>query len=90
MAPTWSPDGKQLLFDFYVKDERRIGLVNADGTGFRYVQESEPKHASYWSSAWAADGKSFYAQDMDSLYKLDLNAKASRNGPLRKSCPTAA
>ena len=75
MVARWSPDGKQLLFDYYTNNERRIGLVNVDGTRFRYVQASEPKHQSYWAAAWAADGKSFFAEDMKYLYRLDLNAK---------------
>ena len=49
METHWSPDGKKLLFEFYVNNERRIGVVNADGSGFHYVQESEPKHKDYWS-----------------------------------------
>jgi len=87
MDPRWSPDGTRLLLDYYVKDERRIGLVNADGTGFRYVQESEPKHMSYWAAAWAAGGQSFFAEDMENLYLLDLNAKILKKWPIEKLVP---
>src|SRR5215471_4306555 len=40
LQPVWSPDGTKLLFYLYVNSEMQIGLVNADGTGFRFVQKS--------------------------------------------------
>ncbi len=87
MEARWSPDGKRLLFDYYTDNERRIGLVNADGSGFRYVQQSEPKHQSYWAAAWAADGQSFFAEDMANLYRLDLNAKVLKKWAIEKLVP---
>jgi len=87
MEPRWSPDGKRLLFNFYVNDERRIGVVDADGTGFHYVQESEPKHQTYWAADWAADGQSFFAEDMENLYRLDLDAKVLKKWAIDKLVP---
>jgi TolB protein len=65
----------------------RIGVINADGTGFRYVQEGEPKHKDYWAAAWAADGKSFFAEDMENLYQLDLNGKVLKQWKVEKLVP---
>ncbi len=59
MEATWSPDGTKLLFYFYVKDEMRIGTINADGTGFRYIQESQPKYVSYWGRPGLRMGNRF-------------------------------
>ncbi len=87
IEPSWSHDGKQLLYGFYVTDAWHIGVINADGTGFRDVQRSEPKHHDYWSKAWAADGKSFYTQDMVNLYQLDLNAKVIKQWVIEKLIP---
>lgn len=33
--PDWSPDGSQIVFSNLIKD--RIGIINADGTGLRYL-----------------------------------------------------
>lgn len=87
MGARWSPDGRQLLFEYYVNNERRLGTVNADGTGFHDIQESEPKHKDYWGEAWAADGKSFFAEDMENLYLLDLNAKVLKKWPIATLVP---
>lgn len=75
MVPRWSPDGTRLLFDYYANDERRIGVINADGSGFAPVPDTTPAHRNYWSAAWAADGRTFFAQDMEQLYRLDLQGK---------------
>lgn len=87
MDARWSPDGKRLLFDYYVNNDRHIGLVNADGTGFRDVQASESKHQNYWAAAWAGDGQSFFAEDMENLYRLDLDAKVLKKWSIEKLVP---
>ena len=88
MDAVWSPDGKQILFDYYTKNnaERRTGIVNADGTGFRDVQKSQP-YKSYWAATWAADGQSIFAEDMDFLYQLDLDAKVLKKWKIEKIVP---
>ena len=51
------------------------------------MQESEPKHKDYWAETWAADGKSFFAEDMESLFLLDLNAKVLKKWTIEKLIP---
>jgi TolB protein len=73
MAAVWSPDGSRILFTFYNKaGEMRIGIVDADGSGFHDVLAGT-KYRAYWAPAWAADGKSIYGEDMESLYRLSLD-----------------
>jgi len=72
-SPAWSPDGAQIAFYIYKNDDWHIGLVNADGTGFRYVKKAGPNHRTLWGAAWAADGKSLFCQDLDVLYRIDLD-----------------
>lgn len=74
-SPVWSPDGKQIAFYIFTDGDWHIGLVNADGTGFRTVKKSAPNHRTFWGAAWAADGKSLFCQDLDVLYRIDLHGK---------------
>lgn len=67
-SPRFSPDGKSILFSFYAGSSRDIGLVGADGSGFRAVlsgahDERDPE--------WSPDGKSFYfASDSTGIYNI--------------------
>lgn len=72
-SPVWSPDGKQLLFQIQAGDDWHVAIIDADGSGFRYVKRAEPDHRSYYSMAWAPDGRGFYCQDLDTIYLLGLN-----------------
>ncbi len=37
--PTWSPDGRQILFASYVNDSSQLFSVNVDGSGLRQVSD---------------------------------------------------
>ncbi|OLD85891.1 MAG: hypothetical protein AUG81_11925 [Verrucomicrobia bacterium 13_1_20CM_4_54_11] len=40
-GPVWSPDGSKLAFSIMAEKEWHLGLVNADGSGFRFVKNAE-------------------------------------------------
>ncbi len=86
-SPLWSPDGSQLLFYIYSDNDWHVGLIKADGTGFRYVKKAESKGHSLWSLAWTPDGQSFYAQDLDSLYRVNLSGGIQKKWTLAKLFP---
>ena len=77
LQPRWSSDGTKLLFYLYLNDDMRIGLIDADGGNFRFVEKPEPKEHGNWGAAWATDGRSFVCEDME---YLDRQGR-SRNGP---------
>lgn len=87
MVPRWSPDGARLLFDYYSSNERRIGVINVDGSEFAGVLDKQPTHRNYWSAAWAADGRTFFAQDMESLYRLDLSGNVVKQWRIEQIVP---
>jgi len=87
MAPRWSSDGLRLLFDYYVDNDRRIGVVNTDGTGFTGVLDTQRPHRNYWSATWAADGRSLFAQDLESLYRLDLAGNVLKQWRIEQIVP---
>jgi len=75
-SPVWSPDGRRIVFYIFSNDDWRIGLVNADGSGFRYVSKGGGNdHRTLWGAAWSADGRSLFCQDLETLYRLDLDGK---------------
>lgn len=87
MEAEWSPDGTKLLFVFYNKaGEMRIGIVNADGSGFRDVLEGK-KYRAYWGATWAADGQSIFGEDMENLYRLGLDGTVLKQWVIEKLIP---
>jgi TolB protein len=74
-GPVWSPDGKQVVFKIFVNDHWRLGLSQADGTGFELIGELSPANQDFESPAWAPDSKSLYSQDLTNIYRLDLTGK---------------
>jgi TolB protein len=71
----WSPEGKQLVFKIFVSGHWRLGLIQADGTGFQFIGKLSPTDQDYESRAWAVDGKSLYTQDLTNIYRIDLSGK---------------
>jgi Tol biopolymer transport system component len=63
----WSPDGNRLAF----VNSGRIGLVNADGTGWQWLQTGTAGYDS--SPSWSSNGTSLaYASDMRGLSAVSL------------------
>ncbi len=90
LEPAWSPDGAKLLFTLYVKDEMRLALMNADGSGFHYLQKEGGKTKAYWSACWARDGQSIYAQDMEVIHQLSLEGADLKKWVVAKLAPKAS
>ena len=71
-GPVWSPDGKQLAFSIMADKEWHLGLVNADGSGFRFVKNAELKPEAFGAPEWARDGKSIFCHDLDNIYQRSV------------------
>lgn len=69
----WSPDGTRILFNIWSNNDWDLAMINADGTGFRYVKKATPKGNSFWSACWAPDGQSIYAQNLSDFCQLGLD-----------------
>jgi len=71
--PTWSPDGKRILFTLRQNEVWDLGLINPDGTGFRVVRKGDPSEVTRYSPVWARGGQSVFCQDMTNIYGLGLD-----------------
>ena len=83
-GPVWSPDGKQLAFMIMADKKWQIGLVNADGSGFRLVKNPELNSDGLGGLEWSRDGKSIFCHDLDNLYQIDLDGNVWKKWELAK------
>src|SRR5215475_3930086 len=83
-GPVWSPDGKQLAFSIMTDQAWHLGLVNADGSGFRLVKNAELKPDAFGAPEWARDGKSIFCHDLDDIYQIDLDGNVVKKWELSK------
>jgi TolB protein len=61
-----------------------LGLVNADGSGFRFVKNAELKPEAFGAPEWARDGKSIFCHDLDNIYHIDLDGNVLKKWELSK------
>src|SRR5438552_6097077 len=71
--PTWSPDGNRILFTLRQNEVWDLGVINADGTGFRLLKKGAAGEVTRYSPIWARDGQSVFCQDMTNIYRLGLD-----------------
>jgi TolB protein len=83
-GPVWSPDGSKLAFSIMAEKEWQLGLVNADGSGFRFVKNAELKGHAFGAPTWSIDAKSIFCHDLDNLYQIDLEGNVLKKWELTK------
>jgi TolB protein len=83
-GPVWSPDGSKLAFSIMADKEWQLGVVNADGTGFRFVKNTALKSDAFGAPEWARNGKSIFCHDLDNIYQIDLDGNVLKKWQLSK------
>ena len=83
-GPVWSPDGSKLAFSIMAEKEWHLGLVNADGSGFRFVKNAGLRSEAFGAPEWARDGKSIFCHDLDDIYQIDLDGNILKKWELSK------
>lgn len=70
-GPRWSPDGSALLFNHWVEEQGDwvLGLLTLQDEAFRILA---PEQGGLYSPFWSARGTSVFAQDLDSIYQIDV------------------
>jgi TolB protein len=85
-GPVWSPDSSRIVFEIYVENHWRLGLLNGDGSEFRFF-EVPFRDSGWWSVIWAPDGKSIFCQDLESICRFDLNGQLLASWEIGKIIP---
>jgi len=85
--PSWSTDGKRILFTLRQNELWDLGLINADGTGFRVLKKGDPKAVTRYSPIWARDGQSIFCEDMTNIYRLGLDGTVIAQWTIKKIIP---
>ena len=83
-GPVWSPDGNKIAFSIMAEKEWHLGIVNADGSGFRFVKNAALKNDAFGAPTWARDGKSIFCHDLDNIYQIDLDGNVLKKWELSK------
>jgi TolB protein len=83
-GPVWSPDGSKLAFSIMADKEWQLGLVNADGSGFRFVKNAGLRSEAFGAPEWSRDGNSIFCHDLDNIYQIDLDGNVLKKWELSK------
>jgi TolB protein len=85
----FSPDGTRILFEIWTNADWHLALINADGSGFRYLKKTNPKGNSFWSTCWAPDERSIYAQNLNEVCQFDLDGAEIKKWKIESLFPKA-
>lgn len=91
--PRFSPDGKNLVFNYWNGNDWDIAIVGADNSN--YFNLTEPLRVStgftsgFYSPCWAPDSKSILTHDMKDVYEFDLQGNIINKYSLMKALTDA-
>ena len=85
--PSWTADGKQILFTTRPHEVWDLVVINSDGTNFRLLRPGVQNEVTRYSPVWAHDGKSVFCQDMTNIYQLGLNGAVRAQWKIGKIVP---
>jgi TolB protein len=71
--PTWTADGKQILFTTRPHEVWDLVAINSDGTNFHVLKPGVQNEVTRYSPIWARDGQSVFCEDMTNVYQLGLD-----------------
>jgi len=85
--PSWSPDGKRILFTLRRGDVWDLATIAPDGTEFRFLKKGAQNEATLYSPAWARDEGSIFCQNMTNIYQIGLDGAVLTQWKIEKIIP---
>src|SRR5882724_6999454 len=85
--PTWSPNGKRILFTLRVNELWDLGLINPDGTEFRVLKKGQRDKVTLYSPCWGRDNQSIFCEDMTNVYQIGLDGSVLGQWKIEKIIP---
>jgi TolB protein len=85
--PSWTADGKQILFTTRPHEVWDLVAVNSDGTNFHVLKAGAQNEVTRYSPIWAHDGQSVFCEDMANVYQIDLDGIVRRQWKIDKIVP---
>src|SRR5205814_1480912 len=85
--PSWTADGKQILFTTRPHEVWDLVAINSDGTNFHVLKPGVQNEITRYSPIWARDGQSLFCQDMTNIYQLGLDGAVLSQWKIGKIVP---
>jgi len=85
--PSWTADGKQILFTTRPHEVWDLVVVNSDGANFHVLKPGEQNEVTRYSPIWARDGQSVFCEDMTNIYQIGLDGLVRAQWKIGKIVP---
>ncbi len=85
--PSWTTDGKQILFTTRPHEVWDLVTINSDGTNFHVLKPGVQNEVTRYSPIWARDGQSVFCEDMSNVYQLGLDGAVRAQWKIGKIVP---
>jgi TolB protein len=85
--PSWTADGKQILFTTRPYEVWDLVATNSDGTNFHVLKSGAQNEVTRYSPVWARDGQSVFCEDMTNVYQIGLDGAVRAQWKISKIVP---
>ena len=85
--PSWTGDGKQILFTTRLHEVWDLVAINSDGANFHVLKPGVQNEVTRYSPIWARDGQSIFCEDMTNIYRLGLDGAVRAQWKIEEIIP---
>jgi TolB protein len=85
--PSWTADGKQILFTTRPHEVWDLVVVNSDSTNFHLLKPGTQNEVTRYSPIWARDGQSVFCEDMTNIYQIGIDGAVRAQWKINKIVP---